>query len=522
MLFPAKVMARTLVASLVVTVALGVMTKTPVLLAVDAIAPLRAFQKNKLPSEQQIKKSYFNFTYKPLKRKDLSFNLLIPKGWRDIHLTVPANMLQEDTLRMVPLAEQTAPGDDKDSARIQVAYTRMAMEISLYDLLDQYFRENKVDVLVRRQGTYNRREIDEVLTRFSKGSSSFLSRLTFSRHGDRVFVVSGSARESEFIRYAPIFAAAAISFTVHQKASQRYAFPMAVFASAGKPRFKFHHPKSWEIEEHQGLPAGQTAVDMRLVVRDKNKGNVTTYGFIRVGGFSKGTGATPEEILANLKKDFQRISLSYDQCTLKADLMPKQASPLGKLEKWDVMVKGVPGEVAFLVLGHRSGYLGLGLFCMRPEDNLLSWMHVWRVFEIVVNDVTGKHLAVTRIKSLSLPSRGEVERLAAVTMGDFANAAQKRNFQAFHANVSTTLQIQATPARLRQAFRSFAKQKELAALNQLDPVIENEICLDQEGLLKVKGHYPTRPQRTTFSLTYIHERASWKLLGIHVAMKKAP
>jgi hypothetical protein len=112
-------------------------------------------------------------------------------------------MLEQDTQHMVPLAEQIAPGDDKDPARIQVAYTRIAAEMSLHDILDQYFKENKVDVLMRRRGTYNQREIEEVVTRFYKNSLSFLSRMTFSCHGDRIFVVSGSARESEFIRYSP-------------------------------------------------------------------------------------------------------------------------------------------------------------------------------------------------------------------------------------------------------------------------------------------------------------------------------
>jgi len=517
-----RMVTRVLVAGLVFTLTLWFIPKAPAPLAADVTAPLRAFQKNKLPSQQQLKKSYSNFTYRPFKRKDLTFNLLIPNGWHDIPLKIPAKILQEDTRRMVPLAEQIAPGDEKTSATIQVAYTRMDMEMSLHDLMDQYFKENKVDVLIRRQGTYNRRKIDEVVARFNRDSKSVLSRLTFSRHGDRVFVVSGSARESEFIRHAPSFAAAAISFTVHQKAPHPYAAPMASFTSAGTPRLKFNYPKNWEIEELQNPPAGQTAVDMRLVIRGEKKGEVTTYGFIHEAGFSKSTGKTPAQILAYLKEGFQRLPVSYDQCTLKADLMPKQVYPLGRLEKWDVMVKGVPGEAAFLVLPRGSDYLGLQLFCMRPKDNLVSWWHVWRVFEIVANDLTHKHLAVAKIKNLFLPSNSELKRLAVATMEDFAYAAQKQDFQAFHTKLSTMLQIQATPDRLRQAFRSFAKQKELAALNDLNPVVENEICLDQEGLLKLVGHYPTQPQATTFKLTYINEQASWKLLGINVTMKKKP
>jgi hypothetical protein len=517
-----KVVARVLVAGLVFTVAMWFIPKAPAPFAADATVPLRAFQKNNLPSQQQLKKSYSNFTYRPLKRKDLTFNLLIPNGWRDIPLKIPAKMLKEDTQRMIPLAEQIAPGDEKVSARIQVAYTRMDMEMSLHDLMDQYFKENKVDVLIRRQGTYNRREIDEVVARFGKGSKSFLSRLTFSRHGDRVFVVSGSAGESEFSRYAPSFAAAVISFTVHQKAPHPYAVPMASFTSAGDPKLKFNYPDNWEIEELQNPPAGQTAVDMRLIIRGEKKEDVMTYGFIHGAVFSKNTGKTPDQVLAYLKEGFKGISIPYHLCALKANLIPKESRPLGRLEKWDVMVKGVPGEAAFLVLPHGSDYLGLQLFCMRPEDNLVSWWHVWRVFEIVANDLTHKNLPVCKIKSLNLPSDKDLKGLATATMAAFADAAKRQDFQTFHTKLSTMLQIQATPDKLRRAFRSFARQNELAALNQLGPVIENEICLDQEGLLKLVGHYPTRPQATTFRRAYIHEQTAWKLLGIHVAMKKAP
>ena len=216
------------------------------------------------------------------------------------------------------------------------------------------------------------------------------------------------------------------------------------------------------------------------------------------------------------------MSISYQQCALKADVMPNQPDPLWKLEKWDVVAGGVPGETAFCVLPHRSDVLALGLFCMRPEDNLVSWQHVWRVFEIVANDLTGKDLALSKVKSLDLPSSRELTHLTAATMTGFATAAQKQDFHVFHAGLSTPLQLQATPQKLLQAFRGFGKLNELAALNQLDPVLETEICLDKDGLLKLIGHYPTQPQATTFKLTYVNEQAGWKLLSIHVAMKKTP
>lgn len=85
--------------------------------------------------------------------------------------------------------------------------------------------------------------------------------------------------------------------------------------------------------------------------------------------------------------------------------------------------------------------------------------------------------------------------------------------------MATLLKIQTSADRLRSAFGSFAKQKELHQISQYSPVLEKGLCLDEKGLLEIAGHYPTQPQATTFKLTYIHEGALWKLLGIRVAMK---
>jgi hypothetical protein len=494
----------------------------PISIAGESTPALQIFQKNTLPSQQQINKSYVNFSYTPFQRKELAFKLLIPNDWRDIPVTVPVDMLKQDTQQLIPIADQRAPDNEKGEACIQVAYTRMDMEMGLYDFIDQYLKQNKVVVLMRRQGTYNRWPIDEVLMRTDNDAVSYLSRLTFSRHGDRVFVVSGSARESEFSRYAPSFAAAAVSFSVQQKAAQPYAVPMDSFTSTGTPILTFSYPKDWEIEALQDLPVGQTGVDMRLVIHGEKEADVTTYGFIHAAGFAKNTGKKPDQILAYLKEGLQRNAIAVQQCTLKADLMPRQPRLLGKLEKWEVMAKSTPGEAAFMVLPLGSDYVSLAMFCMRPEDNLVSWLHVWRVFEIVANNLTGKHLPITQIKNLALPSEDGLKQLTAATMNAFADAVQKKDFHAFHAKLSVTAQVQITPDKLRQSFRGFAKQNELTALHQLDPILEKEISLDNNGLMAFNGHYATQPQVVTFGLTYAHEQDGWKLVGINVTMKNAP
>ena len=108
-------------------VALLVLVMVPDALAGDSLEFLRVFQKNKMPSNQIIRQSYTNFTYKPYERQELSFNILIPNNdWRDIPITIDLETLQQDTHQLIPLAKQMAPESEKGEAKIEVAYMRLS------------------------------------------------------------------------------------------------------------------------------------------------------------------------------------------------------------------------------------------------------------------------------------------------------------------------------------------------------------------------------------------------------------
>ena len=494
-------------------------------LAGDSLEVLRVFQKNKMPGTQKIRQSYTNFTYKPYEREELSFNILIPNNdWRDIPITIAPETLQQDTQQLIPLAKQMAPKSETGEAKIEVGYIRLDAEMALCDCVNIFLQNNKdhFDLLMRRKGNYNRRTVDEVLLTSEQGPKSYMARLTFSRHGDRVFLVSCSALESEFLRYAENFTAAAVSFTAFKNSPASYAEKMAVFTSIGRPRLQFNYPERWTIKELQGLPEGRTGVDVKLTVRDEKDQPVLTYGYIHVSAFSEKMGKTPYQIMTGLKKDFEDMPISLDTCVLKADIMPKLAAPLGKLERWNAVVKGSPGEAAFLVVPKNNDFIAMGLFSMRPEDNLLTWSHTWRVFEIIAGDLTGKTVDLAKLKNHTLPSENQLKRIVGGTMDDFTQAVRKQNFDDFYDRMSNTFKLQITPARLYGAFKGFAKVKAIEQLGQQAPILEEGIRVDKDGILKFGGHYPTQPEATTFRLTYIQEQNDWKLLGINVAMKKIP
>ena len=493
--------------------------------AADSIETLRIFGANELPSTREIREDYINFTYRPLKKEELSFNILIPSGdWRDIPVTISSEMIGQDTSRLITLAKQMAPENEKGEAKIEVVYTRVDLEIGLCGAVDLYLwnNRNSFRVLMRRQGVFNERKVEDVLLKSEQDAGKYLARMTFSRHGERIFMVSCSALEPEFARFAKDFATAAVSFHVHGKSPAPYAEKMAVFSSGTVPWLEFKHPESWTVEELGPSPPGQASVDIKLVVEDQEGQGGTTHGYIHASAFAKRTGRAPAQALAFVKKGFQEMGLSLESKTLQADIMPERDAPFGKLERWNTALDGISCEAAFLVAPDGNDIVALGLLSVRPEDNMLSWLHTWRVFEIIASDLTGNPIELTKLKNRCMPSDSELKTMAADSMAAFKNAVQNREFANFFAAFSNTFKAQATPATLENAFGGFSDQEELDQLEQKSVVLEEGVCLDKEGLLKIDGHCPTRPEEIAFKLTYVQEQDHWKLLGIHVAMKEPP
>jgi Ca2+-binding EF-hand superfamily protein len=117
----------------------------------------------------------------------------------------------------------------------------------------------------------------------------------------------------------------------------------------------------------------------------------------------------------------------------------------------------------------------------------------------------------------SPPAEAEAKKLVRQTLLDFNDAVQLKDFSAFHARASSPLRQQITPEKLREAFQSFIDRKvNIAAVKDLEPKLAGPPKVDGEGVLTVKGEYPTRPTRTAFQLKYFLEKGEWRVLGVSV------
>ena len=117
-----------------------------------------------------------------------------------------------------------------------------------------------------------------------------------------------------------------------------------------------------------------------------------------------------------------------------------------------------------------------------------------------------------------LPKDKELKALAFDSLFAFNKAVQEKSFAQFHEErLSPQFRKQFPLDKFTAAFQVFIdKGYDISNIAKSDPVFDIPPAIDSDGLLVLKGHYPTRPNKVTFKLTYVYESSAWKLLGINV------
>jgi hypothetical protein len=126
-----------------------------------------------------------------------------------------------------------------------------------------------------------------------------------------------------------------------------------------------------------------------------------------------------------------------------------------------------------------------------------------------------------------VPDAAEQERLVKTTLSDFNEGVQSKDFTKFHGTISKIWAEQMGPDKLATAFKPLTDQNDKGtniapALENMKPVMEPAATIDDNGLLVLKGYYPTKPSRANFELKYIIEDDAWKSAGVNLKLAKAP
>ncbi len=97
------------------------------------------------------------------------------------------------------------------------------------------------------------------------------------------------------------------------------------------------------------------------------------------------------------------------------------------------------------------------------------------------------------------------------------NAINRKDFSDFYNQIAKLWQSQTDEPSLRTAFQDFIeKQIDLTIVASESPVLSEKPFIDGDGVLNMKGYYPTRPYAVHFELRFLYEYPEWKLAGIHI------
>lgn len=123
-----------------------------------------------------------------------------------------------------------------------------------------------------------------------------------------------------------------------------------------------------------------------------------------------------------------------------------------------------------------------------------------------------------RADAQKVPPEKELKTMVRDSLLAFNEAVQDKNFAGFYKHeLAEVFRNQMSLEKFSAAFQPFLeKNYDIANIAKSEPVFDDRPALDSDGVLALKGSYPTRPNKVTFKLKYVQEKSAWKLLGINV------
>jgi len=121
----------------------------------------------------------------------------------------------------------------------------------------------------------------------------------------------------------------------------------------------------------------------------------------------------------------------------------------------------------------------------------------------------------------AVPDRTEAMALISGTMKSFAQALAKKDFTDFYGTFSSSWKKQTTPAAVAKAFGGFVPfaRDVQQSVTSADPFINAKPVIGEKNVLTLQGYYRIAATKMMFSLEYVREGSSWKLLGMNLEVK---
>lgn len=144
----------------------------------------------------------------------------------------------------------------------------------------------------------------------------------------------------------------------------------------------------------------------------------------------------------------------------------------------------------------------------------------WKLVGINISSDETPGGTETKATKGEIPPEDQLIDLTNRSMALLARAVERDDFSDFHASIAKLWQQQITKEALRDRLAVFIEQKiSLTVIEGVFPVFSEKPYFDSDGLLVLKGRYPSKPYEVVFELDYFNEESAWKLFGLNVVTK---
>jgi hypothetical protein len=116
-----------------------------------------------------------------------------------------------------------------------------------------------------------------------------------------------------------------------------------------------------------------------------------------------------------------------------------------------------------------------------------------------------------------MPSPFVQEVLIKSILVTLSDAVAADNFTVMHAKISKPFRDQFPPDKLRAVFKDLIEKHAVFDAVVAKPIVPDaEAKIDDNGVLRLKGHFETTPKQVKYQLGFIASDGLWKLSGITI------
>ncbi len=247
-------------------------------------------------------------------------------------------------------------------------------------------------------------------------------------------------------------------------------------------------------------------------------GAIVVIVIVAVLFMTSGMSDTADKFFESVKSDnydeaYSLLSEDFKNNTSKSQLkeyLTKNALTHFKKASWESRsTNGGRGELTGSIITESGGGVPVSLSFIKGEND-------WKIYSIR-KPTSGIQ---EETETAQIPSEKDQVKLVNESMHLFAVSVKEKNMSKMFDHVSNLWQKQISVIEFDEIFGSFYQFGDaLMILDQHSPQFSEKGSINEEGVLLLKGLYPTKPSQLYFEQKYIYEGLGWKLIGLNVNIK---